>query len=87
MQVQSFCPPSGVNGAASAVARKAVPGQKAGTPSNLDCTGLRIVKRGSVVQFSSGATCRVARVRLGQFWPCGLGRMSFTDCRSVRVIA
>lgn len=30
MQVESFCPPSGVNGSASTVARKAVPGQRVG---------------------------------------------------------
>lgn len=90
MQVKSFCPPSGLNGAAALVAQTMVPGQRAGTPlkhSNLDCSGLRVVRRGSVVEFPGGATARVARVRLGQFWPAGLGRMSFSDCRSVRVVA
>lgn len=35
--------------------------------SNLDSTGLRLVRRGSVVRFPGGATCRVSRVRCGVF--------------------
>ena len=35
---------------------------------NRDSTGLRYVRKGCVVQFPGGATCRVARVRTGLFW-------------------
>ncbi len=37
------------------------------TPSNLDSTRMRIVKRGSVVSYH-GLRIRVVRVRLGYFW-------------------
>lgn len=82
------CTPPALNGEPLRVAPRGKPGPGACIPSkfsNLDCSGLRIVKRGCVVEFPGGATARVTRVRNGQFWHCG--RFSFTPCRSVRVIA
>lgn len=65
MQVSSFRPPSGVNGAASAVARKAVPGQRAGTPHNVnrDRYDLATIRRGHTVRFgaSLGLVHRVSK--------------------------
>lgn len=93
MQVSKLRAPSGVNGSAFAVARGAGPGLGASTPpklSNLDCTGMRVVKRGCVVEFPGGATATVARVRLGIFYTdarvSGTG-FRFHPCRLVRVIA
>ena len=36
--------------------------------SNLDSSGLRIVRKGSVVRFRGGSVAVVARVRGGRFW-------------------
>jgi hypothetical protein len=58
--------------------------------SNLDATGMRIVRKGCVVEYpKSGCTARVVRVRLGQFWPAGKadGSPSFLPCSQVRVVA
>lgn len=87
-------PPYGVsrgcNGATSPVARQVAPGLGVSTPSNLDSTRLRVVKRGCVVEFPGGATARVARVRSGVFYTdarvSGTG-FRFHPCRLVRVIA
>lgn len=85
-------PPYGVSqgfkGATSPVARQAAPRPGVST-SNLDCTRMRVVKRGSLVEFPGGATTRVARVRLGVFFPeCRLSAEGFPHlCSSVRVIA
>ena len=78
----------GNKGATVLVAQPLASGPGVLTPSrvsNLDLTGMRIVKRGCVVEFPGGSTARVARVRLGYF---------FADvapaphpCRSVRVVA
>lgn len=56
--------------------------------SNLDSTGHQIVRKGSKIQYPSGFTGRVSRVRLGHFW-VDLGRssaLSFHTCACVRVI-
>jgi hypothetical protein len=58
--------------------------------SNLDATGMRIVRKGCVVEYpKSGCTARVVKVRLGQFWPAGKadGAPSFLPCSQVRVVA
>ena len=91
MQVKSLLRgPSGVNGAASVVAHAANPGPRVSTLSNLDSTRQRVVKRGSVVEFPGGhgITSRVARVRLGYFWP-ELGEFGArrTPCSVVKVLA
>ena len=91
MQVKSLIRgPSGDNGAAGAVAGTAGPSLRGSTPSNLDSTRTRIVKRGSVVEFPGGhgLTCRVARVRLGYFWPelGGFGARC-TPCSVVKVVS
>lgn len=87
-------PPYGVsrgcNGATSPVARQVAPGLGVSTPSNLDSTRLRVVKRGSVVEFPGhhGLTCRVARVRLGYFWPeLGDFGARATPCSLVKVVS
>lgn len=58
--------------------------------SNLDCTGRQIVRKGRIVQFASGATARVAVVRLGYFvpdvLPQGKRHFSATPCNDVRVV-
>lgn len=77
----------GCNGATSSVARQAAPGLGVSTPSNLDATRMRVVKRGCVVEFPGGHRVRVARVRLGSFWPDGLDSPSFTPCCRVKVVA
>lgn len=65
MQVSQFRTPSGVNGAASVVAHAANPGLRASTPSNLDSTRTRIVKRSVKVSYQ-GVRAQVAAVRLGR---------------------
>ena len=95
MQVNAIRTPSGVNGAASVVAHSASnPGPRASTPSNLDSTRTRIVKRGCVVEFPGGATARVVKVRLGAFWASssaprysGYRSESGYSCSSVRVLS
>lgn len=90
MQVQSdLRTPSGVNGAASLVAQSVAPGLRVSTPpkfSNLDCSGLRLVKRGRTVRTSKGhGPGKVVKVRTGSalvawsggalypnWWPCRL---------------
>lgn len=57
------------------------------TPSNLDSTGRNVVKRGCVIQWPSGATARVVKVRLGSFWADGYVTPSFTPCNRVRVVS
>lgn len=57
--------------------------------SNLDSTRRTIVKKGVVVEFPGGATCRVVRVRTGIFWadlPIP-SRMPSHLCSCVKVIA
>lgn len=88
MQVKSLLRgPSGENGTADAVAGKAAPGPRVSTPSNLDCTRMRVVKRGCVVEFPGGATARVSKVRLGSFWADGYCAPSITPCSGVRVVS
>lgn len=89
MQVKSLLrTPSGVNGAAPCGSSLAAnPGPRASTPSNLDSTRMRVVKRGCVVEFPSGATARVSKVRLGSFWADGYTSPSFTPCNCVRVVS
>lgn len=88
MQVSQLRTPSGVSGVAPVVAHgKANPGPKGSTRSNLDSTGLRVVKRGSVVEWAGGATARVCKVRLGSFWAEGYAAPSFTPCNRVRVVS
>lgn len=56
--------------------------------SNLDSTGCALVRKGSKIEYPSGFTGRVARVRLGVLW-VDLGKsaaLSFHTCASVRVI-
>jgi len=80
---------SGENGSALSVARQVVPGPGVST-SNLDSTRVRLVKRGSVVEWPGGhgITSRVARVRLGYFWPDpGDFGAKATPCSVVRVVA
>lgn len=91
MQVKAFYGVTqGCNGATSSVARQVSPGPGVSTPSNLDSTRRAIVKRGCVVEFPGqhGLTCRVARVRLGYFWP-ELGDFAArrTPCSVVKVVA
>lgn len=94
MQVPSFCPPSGVNGSASAVARKALPGQGAGTPrlSNLDLNGRHVRKgckvsyhgvRGVVAKVSRGRCC----VEYMHFTGRSTGSYEWLVCESVQVVA
>lgn len=89
MQVKTLLrTPPGVNGKAPRGSSCAAnPGPGASTPSNLDSTGLRVVKRGCVVEWPSGATARVAKVRLGSFWADGYQAPSFTPCNRVRVVS
>lgn len=89
MQVKTLLrTPSGVNGAAPCGSSLAAnPGPRVSTPSNLDSTGMRIVKRGCVVEWPSGSTARVSRVRLGSFWADGYQFPSFTPCNRVRVVS
>lgn len=93
MQVESFRPPSGVNGAASAVARKAVPGQRAGTRlSNLDLCG-RLVKKGCKVSYHGvrGVVAKVSRgrccVEYVHFTGRHTGSHEWLVCESVQVVA
>jgi len=67
-------------GAALSVALRKPIGQ-----SNLDLTGRRIVKRGSVVSWY-GARFKVARVRQGVCYPSD-GSPAFVPCSSVQVVA
>lgn len=68
MQVNSpYGVSQGFKGATSPVARQVAPRPGVSTPSNLDLSGRRIVKRGSVVSYH-GLRCKVDRVRLGFFW-------------------
>lgn len=91
MQVKaSYGVSPGNNGAAALVAQSSVPGPGVSTPSNLDSTRMRVVKRGCVVEFPGGATARVARVRSGLFYTearvPGTG-FRFHPCRVVRVVS
>jgi hypothetical protein len=55
--------------------------------SNLDATGMRLVRKGAVVMFRGGFTTRVARVRLGHFYTeLGIGSRFDWPCRYVQVI-
>lgn len=57
--------------------------------SNLDSSGLRIVRKGSVVRFFGGSTAKVARVRGGRFWTvtgASLGSDCFHHCTLVNVL-
>lgn len=68
MQVESkYGVSPGTKGAAGLVAQSSASGPGVSTPSNLDCTGMRIVKRGCVVSYH-GLRCKVDRVRAGFFW-------------------
>lgn len=91
MQVKSSYGVSpGNKGATALVAQPSAPGPGVSTlsnVSNLDATGLRIVKRGCVVEWPGGATARVARVRLGSFWADGYTEPSFTPCSRVKVVS
>lgn len=73
----------------------ASPGRSVGAPSkrsNLDATGLRVVRAGVTVS-DDGFRYFVTRVRLGTFYGRwinafgSLGAPVFGDCRSVRVVA
>ena len=56
--------------------------------SNLDSTGMRIVKRGCVIQYVTGATARVARVRLGYaYMQATPGRPSYSRCNNLLVVS
>lgn len=57
--------------------------------SNLDCTGMRLVRKGCAVKFFGGARARVVRVRLGMLWTdAAVGPRSKRChwCESVRVL-
>jgi hypothetical protein len=55
--------------------------------SNLDASGMRLVRKGAVVMFRGGFTARVARVRLGHFYTeLGIGSRFEWPCRYVQVI-
>jgi hypothetical protein len=54
--------------------------------SNLDASGMRLVRKGGVVRFRGGATARVAVVRLGQF-ATEVGHALTHVCRDVEVVA
>lgn len=76
------------------VAHSVASGPGVCTPSNLDSTRTRIVKRGCVVEFPGGATARVVKVRLGAFWASssaprysGYRSESGYSCSSVRVLS
>jgi hypothetical protein len=56
--------------------------------SNLDASGTRVVRKGSVVEFRGGARGTVTKVRLGHFWHGGCHtRCSYEQCADVRVVA
>lgn len=82
--------PRGANDAAALVAQPVASCLGGRTPSNLDSTRMRIVKRGCVVEFPGGATASVARVRAGLFYTDvrvpGTG-FRFHPCRIVRVVS
>lgn len=92
----------GNKGAAALVAQSSASGPGVPTlkKSNFDSTGLRVVKRGCVVEFPGGATARVTRVRLGRFHVdvpasglsafvarIGAGNWFVHSCGSVRVVS
>lgn len=87
MQSLKLRGPQGENDAAALVAQPVASGPGVCTSSNLDSTGMRCVKRGSVVEYPGGFTARVVRVRLGSFWADGYASPSFTPCSRVRVIS
>lgn len=59
--------------------------------SNLDATGMRLVRRGCVVEFPhTGVRARVVKVRMGEFWTDYApppSAASFSPCCAVRVVA
>ena len=86
------CSPPVVNDAAPVVTAPAKSGQGVGTiqlfdkpRSNLDLTGLRVVKRGSVVSWY-GLRFSVSRVRTGRLIATIDGRLKALPCRSVQVV-
>jgi hypothetical protein len=55
--------------------------------SNLDATGLRVVRKGCVVEFPhTGQRETVVRVRMGSFWVPGFSSPAFTPCSRVQVV-
>lgn len=90
------CTPPAENSDAHEVALVGKDGQGACTlpwavasKSNLDSSGLRIVRKGSVVRFRGGSTASVARVRMGAFWTAtgaSVGSDCFHHCCVVDVV-
>lgn len=57
--------------------------------SNLDSSGVRLVRKGVSVRFRGGCTARVSRVRMGVFWTttgAALGSDCFHHCCVVEVV-
>lgn len=93
---RSACTPPAENSDTHEVALVGKDGQGACTlpwavasQANLDSSGLRMVRKGSVVRFFGGSTAVVARVRLGRFWTvtgASLGSDCFHHCTLVDVL-